>query len=194
MPKEQIFGPIVMDRGCLRASRGMDEGSFRVWDGLQALVQLLPVPKLRPRAPRLCQMVPEGFYCIGGPHLPCVLQAPAVKVKHKPRRGGGRHACPHCLITFGPQAHVLCTSPRTAFHCSVQVHSTTHATWLSNRLATLVGDHAPTTLETFHRPLFPNIQTGQITSRMPQLQSSLGPLTPFDTRGLLCSPSLLTLR
>lgn len=28
---------------------------------------------------------------------------------------------------------------------------------------------------------------------MPQLQSPLGPLTPFDTRGLLCSPSLLTL-
>lgn len=32
VPKEQIFGPIVMDRGCLRASRGMDEGSIRVWD------------------------------------------------------------------------------------------------------------------------------------------------------------------
>lgn len=128
-----------------------------------------------------------------GPHLPCVLQAPAVKVKHRPRRGGGRHACPHCLITLGPSAHVLCTSPFTDSHCLAQVHSTTHTTRPSNRLATVVGDHAPTVLGAFHRPLFPNIQTGQITSRMPPLQSPLGPLTPFDTRGLLCSPSLLTL-
>lgn len=134
---------------------------------------------------------------IEGPHLPCVLQAPAVKVKHRPRRGGGRHACPHCFITLGKQAHVLCTSPCTAFRClaQVQVHNyhTCDSTFQqagSNWLAIM---HLR-----FSRPStdlsFQNIQNGRITSRMPQLQSPLGPLTRFDTCGLLCSPSLLTLR
>lgn len=70
VPKEQIFGPMAMDRGCLRASEAWMKGASEFGTaGIGA------GPQLHPRAPRLCQMVPEGFYCDAGPHLPCVLQA-----------------------------------------------------------------------------------------------------------------------
>lgn len=105
VPKERIFGPMVMDRGCLRAPEAWTREHQSL--GLQALV---PFPKLAPKTQRLCQMVPEGFYCNWKPHLPWVLQAPAVKVKQRPRRGGGRHACPLYLITLGPQ-HMCCVPP-----------------------------------------------------------------------------------
>lgn len=48
VPKEQIFGPMVMDRGCLRASEAWTREHQSL--GLQALV---PFPKW-PRKPKGC--------------------------------------------------------------------------------------------------------------------------------------------
>lgn len=178
-----------MDRGCLRASRGMDEGSIRVWD-CRHWCSWEPVPQ---PASKSSKVVSNGSRRLllrwGGRTFPCVLQAPAVKVKHRPRRGGGRHACPHCLITLGPSAHVLCTSPFTDPHCLAQVHSTTHTTRPSNRLATVVGDHAPTVLKTFHRPLFPNITDGP-----DNLKNATAPVTSRASDTIRHSrPSLLAI-
>lgn len=101
----------------------MDEGASEF-----GTASIGAVPQLAPKTKRLCQMVPEGFYCDGKPHLPWVLQAPAVKVKHRPRRGGGRHACPLCFITLGPVADVPCTSCCTDSRYSAQVDGTTRGT------------------------------------------------------------------
>lgn len=68
----------------------MDGGSIRVW-GLQALV-LVPNCLLELQGCVKWFQKASTVYCR-------LLEAPAVKVKQRPRRGGGRHACPFCLST-----------------------------------------------------------------------------------------------
>lgn len=119
-----------------------------------------------------------------------LLQAPAVKVKHRPRRGGGRHACPLCLKTWARTTLVLCTSPCAAFRCPTQVDSTTRGTnlptgwqgWLA--IMHLELSRPPPDLS--RQPDRPAAQP----SRMPQLQSPPGSPTPSDTGLLFPSPSV----
>lgn len=96
VPKEQIFGPIVMDRGRLRVSRRMDDGGIRVWD-CRHWCSWSQSPNLRPRAPRLCQMVPEGFYCDGGA-APSLCIAGSCSQCETQAKEGWRPSClPHHL-------------------------------------------------------------------------------------------------
>lgn len=171
MPKEQIFGPMVMGRGGPRASESeawtRERGSlhFRAWLlGLGALEGCV-------------KWFQKASTARAGRTFPGSLQVAAGSCSQGETQAkeGWRPSClPSLPQELGP--HQPC-SLYLSLHCRplADPGRRYHAwDWPSNRLARLAGDHAPRALETSPRPLS--------STRQPAAQPSRNATAPVSSR------------